>query len=83
MSTLKVERLNPKAAKLLKDLADMNLITVNKFPENSFSKILARFRTKEKKPSLADNYCRSRNCESQKAWPTRNCDYAISSAFVK
>jgi len=54
MSTLKVEILNPKAAKLLKDLADMNLITINKFPENSFSKALARFRTKEGKPSLAD-----------------------------
>jgi hypothetical protein len=54
MSTLKVEILNPKAAKLLKDLADMNLITINKFPENNFSKALARFRTKEKKPSLAD-----------------------------
>jgi hypothetical protein len=41
MSILKVEILNPKAAKLLKDLADMNLITINKFPEDTFSKALA------------------------------------------
>jgi hypothetical protein len=54
MSTLKVEILNPKAAKLLKDLADLNLIAINEIPENGFSKALARFRTKSQKPSLEE-----------------------------
>ncbi|WP_426671298.1 hypothetical protein ACPPVU_08685 [Mucilaginibacter sp. McL0603] len=40
MSTLKVEILNPKAAKLLKDLADMNLIAINKFLKTIFLKLL-------------------------------------------
>lgn len=54
MSTLKVEILNPKAAKLLKDLADLNLIAINEIPENGFSKALARFRAKSPKLSLED-----------------------------
>jgi hypothetical protein len=54
MSTLKVEILNPKAAKLLKNLADLNLIAINEIPENGFSKALARFRIKDKKLSLED-----------------------------
>lgn len=54
MSTLKVEILNPKAAKLLKDLADLNLIAINEIPENGFSKILARFRAKGRKLSLEE-----------------------------
>jgi hypothetical protein len=54
MTILKVEILNPKAAKLLKDLADMNLIAISKTSENGFSKVLARFRTNKKKIPLDD-----------------------------
>jgi len=54
MSTLKVEILNPKAAKLLKDLADLNLISINEIPENGFSKALARLRSKGQKLSLEE-----------------------------
>jgi hypothetical protein len=54
MSTLKVEILNPKAAKLLKNLADLKLIAISKAPENGFSKVLARFRSQSQQPSLSD-----------------------------
>jgi|KBSMisStandDraft_5_1062788.scaffolds.fasta_scaffold1214770_2 hypothetical protein len=51
MRTLRVEILNPKAAKLLQDMADLNLIAINEIPENGFSKTLARFRAKGQKLS--------------------------------
>ncbi len=54
MRTLKVEILNPKAAKLLKDLADLNLIAIDEIHENGFAKVLARFRAKSTKLSLED-----------------------------
>lgn len=54
MRTLKVEILNPKAAKLLRNLADLNLITIDEIPENGFARVLARFRPKGSKLSLED-----------------------------
>jgi hypothetical protein len=54
MSTLKVEILNPKAAKLLKNLADLKLIAIDEIPENGFSKVLTRFRAGKKKISLEE-----------------------------
>ena len=46
MDTLRIDILNPKAAKLLKDLADMNLIAIHDTPKNGFSDVLRKLREK-------------------------------------
>jgi hypothetical protein len=48
--TLQIEILNPKAKKLLKDLEELNLISI-KGTDNGFLKIVNKIRTKaQKKP---------------------------------
>lgn len=48
--TLQIEILNPKAKKLLKDLEELNLISI-KGTDNGFLKIINKIRTKaQKKP---------------------------------
>lgn len=55
MSTILIEILNPKAAKLIQDLADLELISINHPTETGFSKILAKLRSKaESVPSLEE-----------------------------
>ena len=44
--TYQVDILNPKADKLLQDLADMKLITLSKAPKTSFLNIVKRLRKK-------------------------------------
>lgn len=47
METIRIDILNPKAKKLLKDLADLNLIKINKEKYKSeFSTLLKKIRTK-------------------------------------
>lgn len=47
METLQIDILNPKAKKLLKDLADLNLIRINKTKKKSeFSLLLQKLRAK-------------------------------------
>ncbi|MCF0056275.1 hypothetical protein [Dyadobacter sp. CY356] len=48
MNTLKVEILNPKAEKLLEDLADMNLISILDSSTNGFTSVLEKLRTNAK-----------------------------------
>lgn len=49
METIQIDILNPKAKKLLKDLADLNLIKINKGEKKSdFSTLLKKLRTKSK-----------------------------------
>lgn len=48
--TLQVEILDPKAAKLLEDLADMNLIAIRNSKEESFMDVVHRIRAKAKNP---------------------------------
>ena len=50
MTTLKVNIINPKATKLLKDLEDLNLIVIRKTDKNGFQEILKKLRGKAKKP---------------------------------
>lgn len=52
MASLQVDILNPKAGKILKDLADMNLIAITELKNNDgFLKVINRIRTKgEKNP---------------------------------
>jgi hypothetical protein len=55
MNTVRIDILNPKAAKLLKDLADLNLIAIQDDSKNGFGKVLKRLRSKAKSaPSLAE-----------------------------
>jgi hypothetical protein len=46
METVKVDILNPKARKLLKDLADLDLIAIRKSTGSEFSDVLKRMRSK-------------------------------------
>ena len=47
METIRIDILNPKAKKLLKDLADLNLIRINKEERKSdFSILLKKIRSK-------------------------------------
>lgn len=45
METIKVDILNPKARKLLKELADLDLIAIRK-SKSKFSEVLKRLRSK-------------------------------------
>ncbi|MFZ1453878.1 MAG: hypothetical protein WAT20_14320 [Ferruginibacter sp.] len=53
MNTLKVNIINPKARKLLNDLADLKLISIQDVSKTGFSSVLKKLRTKNKSaPSL-------------------------------
>ncbi len=55
METIQIDILNPKAKKLLKDLADLNLIKIKKSKKTDFGDILSKFRSKSaEKLSLED-----------------------------
>lgn len=55
MNTLRVDILNPKAVKLLKDLADLDLISIHDTSQNGFKDILKNLRTKSASaPSLEE-----------------------------
>jgi len=46
METFQIDILNPKAKKLLKDLADLNLIKIRRSNKSDFSTLLTRLRSK-------------------------------------
>lgn len=54
MDTMQIDILNPKAVKLLKDLADLNLISIRNSSDDGFLKLVDKIRTKAKDnpPSL-------------------------------
>ena len=53
METLRIDIVNPKAKKIIKELADLNLISIrDKNPIKSFAKLLSKIRSKTEKPSL-------------------------------
>jgi hypothetical protein len=55
MDTLRIDILNPKAMKLLKDLADLDLISIQNSSDDDFSDVLERLRSKSKSaPSLEE-----------------------------
>ncbi len=56
MTTLQVDILNPKASKLLEDLADLKLISIRKASDDGFLKLINKFRAKAKNnpPTLED-----------------------------
>jgi len=53
METVKIDIINPKAKKLLKDLADLKLISIHKSKKNNFSAVLEKLRYQsDTSPSL-------------------------------
>lgn len=57
MDSIRIEILNPKAKKLLKNLAELKLIKISDSSDrkNEFKKLLVRLRTKsDKTPSLEE-----------------------------
>jgi hypothetical protein len=56
MNTVQVDILNPKAGKLLQDLADMSLISIKDIANDSFLKVVMQLRKKAQKnlPSLEE-----------------------------
>lgn len=56
MNTVQVDILNPKAEKLLQDLADMNLISIKDTAGDNFLKVVAQLRKKAQgnPPTLED-----------------------------
>ncbi len=55
MDTMTINIINPKAIKLIKDLADMDLISIQDKTENRFDEVLKQLRSKnEEAPSLEE-----------------------------
>lgn len=54
MATFNIEILNPKAKKLLMDLADLRLISISESVANPFLDAVKRIRSKNAQLSLAD-----------------------------
>ena len=55
MNTIRIEILNPKATRLLKNLADLNLIAIRDTSKNGFANVLRKLRSKAKSaPTLEE-----------------------------
>lgn len=54
MDTMRIDILNPKATKLLKDLAALNLIAIQDTSKNGFADILQKLRSKSKSSPTID-----------------------------
>jgi len=54
MNTMKIDILNPKAVKLLKDLADLNLIAIQDSSKNGFASVLKKLRSRAKSAPTFD-----------------------------
>lgn len=54
MASLQVDILNPKAGKLLQDLADLNLIAITELKsDDGFLKVIRKIRNKAKKDPIS------------------------------
>ena len=51
--TIRVDILNPKAKKLLTDLADLNLISIREEKEETFMEVVSRIRSKAKRNPIS------------------------------
>ena len=54
MATLNIEILNPKAKKLLQDLADLRLISISEKASNPFFTVIKKLRSKKSTISLEE-----------------------------
>ena len=53
MTSIQVDILNPKAEKILKELADLNLISIKSAKGDNFLKIVNRIRTKARRNPIS------------------------------
>ena len=53
MTTIQIDILNPKAGKLLEDLAELKLISIRNASEDGFLKLVNKFRAKAKSNPLS------------------------------
>ncbi|QRR02185.1 hypothetical protein [Dyadobacter sandarakinus] len=58
MEVLKINILNPKAAQLLRDLADLDLISIEDDPKTAFYATLDRLRSGDVPPPTLDEIAR-------------------------
>lgn len=58
METIKVDILNPKARKLLNDLADLDLIAIRRSTNKDFSEVVRKLRSKSKNDLNEDEIAR-------------------------
>lgn len=54
MDTMRIDILNPKATRLLKNLADLNLIAIQNTSKNGFASVLKKLRSKAKSAPTLD-----------------------------
>ncbi len=55
MNSIRVNILNPKAVRLLEDLADLKLISIQDTSKNRFAEVLQKLRSKSKNtPSIEE-----------------------------
>ena len=54
MNTMRVNILNPKALRILEELAGLNLITIQDTSKNGFATVLKKLRTKAKSAPTFD-----------------------------
>lgn len=59
METIKVDILDPKARKLLKELADLNLISIRKSTRSDFSRVLVKLRSESEAAPNLDEIARA------------------------
>ena len=59
METIKVDILDPKARKLLKELADLNLISIRKSTRSDFSEVLVKLRSESEAAPNLDEIARA------------------------
>ena len=68
MNTMRVEIINPKALRLLKDLADMNLITIQDNSKKGFTSVLKKLRLKAKTAPTFDEITKEVELVRQKRY---------------
>lgn len=68
MNTVRVDIINPKALRLLKDLADMNLITIQDNSKNGFASVLKKLRLKAKTAPTYDEITKEVELVRQKRY---------------
>jgi hypothetical protein len=54
MESIRIDIINPKAKRLLKDLADLKLIRINKDVKSEFSNLIKKLRNKSSKDLSLD-----------------------------
>jgi hypothetical protein len=68
MNTMRVDIINPKALRLLKDLADMNLIAIQDSSKNGFASVLKKLRLKAKTAPTSDEITKEVELVRQKRY---------------